>query len=79
MIQQIGNGIHPSIMLKIDVPSNYPDKKLLILDLKVWIMNIATDNGEERKIVDQHDLKPKANKCVISKNAGMAPGTREQN
>ena len=37
LIKQIGDDIHPSIQLEIDYPSRHSDKKLPILDLKVWV------------------------------------------
>ena len=72
VIQSIGNSIHPSIQVEIDVPSNYPDKKVPILDLKVWIEDVETENGKERKILHQHYMKPMANKFVIRSDAAMA-------
>ena len=73
VIRQIGESIHPNIKLEIDVPSNYEDKKLPILDLKVWIDKVRTENGgEELKILHQHYMKPMANKYVIRKDAAMS-------
>ena len=37
LIRQVGDDIHPSIKLEVDNPSKHPDKKLPILDLKVWV------------------------------------------
>ena len=37
LIRQVGDDIHPSIKLEVDYPSKHPDKKLPILDLKVWV------------------------------------------
>ena len=37
LMKRIGDTIHTSIVLETDCPSNYPDKKLPILDLKVWL------------------------------------------
>ena len=42
VIQQIGNSIHPSIQVEVDVPSNYPDKKLPMLDLRVWTAKVTS-------------------------------------
>ena len=36
-IKQVGDDIHHSIELEIDYPSKHVDKKLPILDMKVWI------------------------------------------
>ena len=76
VVQAIANSIHPSIQVEIDVPSNYPDGKLPILDLKVWIEQVETGDEEERKIVHQHYIKPMANKYLIMMNAAMATKTK---
>ena len=76
LLQQIANTIHPSIQVEIDVPSNYPDGKVPILDLKVWLEKITTENGEARKILHQHYIKPMANKHVIHKDSAMATKTK---
>ena len=72
VLQCIGNSIHPSIQVDVDVPSNYPDKRVPILDLKVGIEVVKTEFGEERKIVHKHYVKPMANKFVIRSDAAMA-------
>ena len=72
VIKQIGDSIHTSIEVEIDVPSNYTDKKLHILDLKVWLARIRTEDGEELKILHQHYIKPMANKHVIREDAAMS-------
>ena len=76
IIRQIGNSIHQNIKLETDVPSNYEDKKLPILDLKVWIERVSTDNGEELKIIHKHYIKPMASKFVVNKNAAMPIKTK---
>ena len=37
LLRQVGNDIYPSIKLEVDYPSKHPDKKLPILNLKVWV------------------------------------------
>ena len=76
VLQAIGNSIHPSIQLEIDVPSNYSDKKVPILDLKVGIEQVSINGREEKKIVHQHYSKPMANKHVIRKDSAMATSTK---
>ena len=41
-LKEVGNSIHRSIQLEADYPSNYEDRKLPILDVKVWL---ETNNG----------------------------------
>ena len=35
-IKEMGNEIHPSIQLETDYPSKNPDKKMPLLDVKIW-------------------------------------------
>ena len=37
LIRQVGDDNHPLIKLKVDYPSKHPDKKLPILDFKIWV------------------------------------------
>ena len=72
VVMQKANSIQENIQVEIDVPTNYTDCKLPILDLKVWIEKVETKNGEELKIVHQHYVKPMAKKYVIHKDAAMS-------
>ena len=76
VVQSIGNSIHPSIQVEVDVPSNYPDRRVPILDLKVGKEKVRTANGEVWKIVHKHYMKPMANKFVIRSDAAMAMKTK---
>ena len=44
LIRQVGDDVHPSIKLEVDYPSKHPDKKLLILDLKIWVEQRERDS-----------------------------------
>ena len=72
IIEAVGNSIHPSIQLEIDVPSNYEDGRLPILDLKVWVGEVATGDGVKRKIFHEHYVKEVASKYVIHRAAAMS-------
>ena len=63
-IKEIGNGIHASIQLEADYPSRYEDKKVPILDLKVWV-------NEEDKVVHEYYMKPVSSKSVINNRSAM--------
>ena len=39
IIKDIGESIHESIKLEMDVPTNHDDNKLPLLDLKVYIIH----------------------------------------
>ena len=44
-MKNAGNTIHESIVLETDCPSNHQDRKLPILDLKVWLQET---NGRQK-------------------------------
>ena len=46
LIQSVAGYIHPSIKLTVDYPSNHTDRKVPMLDVKMWI---ADENG--RKVI----------------------------
>ena len=54
LIKQIGNDIHPSIQLVVGYPSKHQDRKLPILDLKVWIE--AKENRKGNRGMIQESL-----------------------
>ena len=58
-VEEVGNSIHHSIIVKADCPARHPDKKLPILDLKSWL-----DEKDEKRIVlyefYQKDVSSKA-------------------
>ena len=71
-VKEVGNSIHQSIQLETDVPSNYEDNKLPILDLKVWMGEVETEDGIKRKIMHEHYIKDIANKYVIERDSAMS-------
>ena len=54
LCMEIADSIHPSIKLTGDIPTNYDDNKLPILDLKVWIDEVDTGI---HKIITSHYMK----------------------
>ena len=71
-VKEVGNSIDPNIQVEVDVPSNYEDEKLPILDLKVWTGEVETEDGMKRKIIHEHYVKEIANKHVIERNSAMS-------
>ena len=63
IIGKVANDIDPMIKMTIDFPSNYADKKVPMLDIKVW--------KEEQIIYYQFYEKPTKNRFVISKDSAM--------
>jgi hypothetical protein len=70
-LQRIGNGIHSSIQLTVDYPSNNKSGRVPILDTEQWMQEV--DVGEERKfqVVFSHYMKPMANKLVINSSSNQ--------
>ena len=60
---QLADSIHPSIKVTGDIPSKYPDGKLPILDLKVWIGE--TQPGIH-KVITSHYMKDVSSRAVIN-------------
>ena len=72
VIKQIGDGIHTSIKLEVDIPSNHDDRKIPILDLKVWIEEIQNENGSKiKKIMHEFYMKEMSSKFVIDADNAM--------
>ena len=63
-IRSTGDNIHESIQLEADFPTNYPDKKVPILDIKVWV----DTNG---KVLHEYYCKPVSSKSVIDAQSAM--------
>ena len=60
-IKVIGNSIHESIQLETDCPENHEDKKLPILDLKVWLKQ----QNERKFIMHEFYMKPVSSIALI--------------
>ena len=54
----IANDVMPGIVMEFDVPSRNDDKKMAILDMKVWL-------DRESNIMFQHYEKPTASKNIM--------------
>ena len=68
LFQQVGNSIHESIQLEIEVPSNHADNKMPILHLKVWIEKI---NGIYL-ILHEFYMKEVSTKSLILAQSALA-------
>ena len=65
-IMEIANKIHTSIRVTGDIPSRYDDNRLPILDLKVWIGEIATNT---HKVITSHYMKDVSTRAVINERS----------
>ena len=63
-IRELGDSIHESIQLEADYPAKYPDKKVPILDIKVWV-------DLEGKVMHEYYCKPVASKSVVDSQSAM--------
>ena len=72
---EIADSIHPSIKVTGDIPANYTDKRLPILDLKVWIGEIQPGIY---KIITSHYMKDVSTRAVIN-NRSSHPIEMKQN
>ena len=65
---EIGNSIHESIQLTKDYPSNNPDNKIPILNLKVW-----TESNEENRttVIYEHYRKEVSTKSTVHYRSAM--------
>ena len=68
IVKAIGNSVHPSIQLEIDVPSNHPDNRMPILDLKVWIEK----KDGATKIVHEYYAKEVSSNAVIHAKSALS-------
>ena len=64
VLQSVANEIHEMIQLTIDFPSNYPEKRMPILDMKVWI-------GSDSNIQYIFYEKPMRSNLVVGKNSAL--------
>ncbi len=65
-IMSLADSIHPSIKVTGDIPSNYQDERLPILDLKVWIGEI---NERMCKVITSHYIKDVSTRAVINERS----------
>ena len=64
-IREIGNSIHKSIEITTDTPSEHSDKKMPVLDLKVWSETREGQDGIMRnKIIHEFYQKEISSKTV---------------
>ena len=66
VIKDIANSVDPMIKMTIDFPSKHEDKKVPMLDVKVWLEEKSNNN-----IFYQFYEKPTKNRFVISKTSAM--------
>ena len=76
-LQEIANGIHPSIQVTVDFPSNNPNGRMPALDTEHWMEDIVVNGIMKRQVIHSHYSKPMANAFVTYKVSAMAAKTKE--
>ena len=73
MVQRIANGIHKSIEVTADYPSRNVDKKVPILDLKVWLARVydQVTNDAPCFLLHEYYHKEVASRAVISARSAV--------
>ena len=64
-VKEIGDSIHKSIQLEADYPANHQDKKVPILDIKVWV------DSTSGHIYHEYYSKAVSSKSVIDARSAM--------
>ena len=72
VLQKVASYIHPSIRLTIDYPSKHADRKVPMLDVKMWMGEV----NQQRKILYEHYEKETATKAVIHAKSALSMQTK---
>ena len=74
----MADSIHPMIQLEEDYPSQHPDGKIPILDLKVWVREEEHQEDRERKVelFYHYYRKPMSNWLLIPANSALSAATK---
>ena len=76
-LQEIGNGIHPSIQVTVDYPSNNPNGRMPVLDTEHWMQDVEVNGQLKRQVLHSHYSKPITNTFVTHKKSAMASRNKE--
>ena len=73
IVQEVANGIHPSIQVTIDYPSGHSDLKMPILDLKVWPSHELDGVTRETSVMIMHEHyhKEVASRAVVNARSAL--------
>ena len=72
-LKKMANSIHPMIQLDEDHQHNHHDRKLPILDLKVWV---SGDESGNQRLRWQYYRKPMANWLLLPAESAMSMATK---
>ena len=71
-IKVIANSIHENISVKVDYPSNHPNKRLPILDTEMWIEEIDVNGTLKHQILYSYYEKEMSSKYLIHKKSALS-------
>ena len=73
IIALIANQIEPGLSVTIDCPSLNEDRRMLVLDLKIWVDN----EGEVPRITYSFYKKKVSSKYTMLKRSAVSEGTKK--
>ena len=76
-LQEIGNGIHPSIQVTVDFPSNNQNGRMPVLDTEHWMQDVIINGTPKRQVLHSHYSKPMSSPFVTHKESAMSARTKE--
>ena len=76
-LQEIGNGIHPSIQVTVDFPSNNQNGRMPVLDTEHWLQEVMINGTLKRQVLHSHYSKPMSNPFVTHKDSAISIRTKE--
>ena len=71
ILKEMGDDIHPSIQLEYECPSMHADKKMPVLDVKMWV-----ETGERNKLLHEYYQKTVASKMVVHARSSLPWNTK---
>ena len=70
---EVGDDIYPSIQLEYECPSMHEDKKLPVLDLKMWILALE---GDRVRLLHEFYRKAVASSIVVHSRSPLPWSTK---
>ena len=68
ILKQVGDDIHSCIQLEYECPSMHEDKKLPVLDLKMWILTL---DGDKVRLLHEFYQKAVASRMVVHSRSSL--------
>ena len=75
-VKLIDETIHRSIQVTIDCPAYHEDKKVQILDLKVWLQAVSGDGNGSTVLLNEYYYKDVATRAVVDVRSAVPIETK---